>query len=186
MSIRAKFLGFVDVIMRIPPLFLLDEILKMNLFESSSSHLLLNRTLEQFSSNLTETETGEAMIIDFYASWLTLLKCLIFMLGTCTSDSTYFGSAEEFFFFGDEEWMIRRRKVLNGEQTGLGGAKFTKVYKTNIYSNENKWIELIFVYQHGQWKNNDLLLLNKNLMNSHIDWTWLKKTFFLFTAFECS
>lgn len=87
MSIRAKFLGFVDVVMRIPPLFLLDEILKMNLLESSSSNLLLNRTLEQFSTNLTEqAETGETMIasIDFYASWLTLLKCLLFLLGRIT------------------------------------------------------------------------------------------------------
>lgn len=81
MSIRAKFLGFVDVIMRIPPLFLLDEILKMNLFESSSGHLL-NRTIEQFSSNVTESNSGGAMmIIDFYSSWLTFLKCLIFILG---------------------------------------------------------------------------------------------------------
>lgn len=79
MSIRAKFLGFVDVIMRIPPLFLLDEILKMNVFESSSSHLI-NRTLE-FSSNLTDSDLSEGTIIDFYASWLTLLKCLIFILG---------------------------------------------------------------------------------------------------------
>lgn len=81
MSIRAKFLGFVDVIMRIPPLFLLDEILKMNVFESSSGNLVLNRTIEQFSSNLTELNSGGAMIIDFYSSWLTFLKCLIFMLG---------------------------------------------------------------------------------------------------------
>lgn len=76
MSIRAKFLGLVDVIMRIPPLFLLDEILKMNLFESSSNGL--NRTIEL--SNLTNS-VPEGTVIDFYSTWMTLLKCFIFLLG---------------------------------------------------------------------------------------------------------
>lgn len=88
MSIRAKFLGFVDVIMRIPPLFLLDEILKMNLFNenSSSSQLGSFTNLElndsavhsDLSYNQTETFTSS---IDLYGLSITLLKCLVFLIG---------------------------------------------------------------------------------------------------------
>jgi hypothetical protein len=84
MSLRAKFLGFVDVIMRIPPLFLLDEILKMNLFESSPSnfnHLVaeLNDTINNnLTSNLTDS-VGTSL--DFYGLSVTLFKCLVFLIG---------------------------------------------------------------------------------------------------------
>lgn len=84
MSIRAKFLGFVDVIMRIPPLFLLDEILKMNLFESSTSHFSnlvaeLNDTINNnLTSNVTDTATSS---LDFYALSVTLFKCVVFLIG---------------------------------------------------------------------------------------------------------
>lgn len=84
MSIRAKFLGFVDVIMRIPPLFLLDEILKMNLFESSPSHFNnlvaeLNDTItSNLTSNLTETASTS---LDFYGLSVTLFKCFVFLIG---------------------------------------------------------------------------------------------------------
>lgn len=84
MSMRAKFLGFVDVIMRIPPLFLLDEILKMSLFENSSSHFnnLVAEFNETINSNLTTnlTETTSASL-DFYAISLTVFKCAIFLIG---------------------------------------------------------------------------------------------------------
>jgi hypothetical protein len=85
MSLRAKFLGFVDVIMRIPPLFLLDEILKMNLFEQSSqSHFNnlvaeLNDTINNNStSNLTDAAGSS---FDFYGLTITLLRCLVFLIG---------------------------------------------------------------------------------------------------------
>lgn len=83
MSMRAKFLGFVDVIMRIPPLFLLDEILKMNLFESSPSHFNLvaelNDTINSnLTSNLTETASTS---LDFYGLSITLFKCFVFLIG---------------------------------------------------------------------------------------------------------
>lgn len=84
MSIRAKFLGFVDVIMRIPPLFLLDEILKMNLFESSPSHFNtlvaeLNETISSnITSNLTDTASGS---LDIYGLSVTLFRCMVFLIG---------------------------------------------------------------------------------------------------------
>jgi hypothetical protein len=85
MSLRAKFLGFVDVIMRIPPLFLLDEILKMNLFSQSSptqfSQLVveLNDTI---NNNLTSNLTDSAgTSLDFYGLSVTLFKCLVFLIG---------------------------------------------------------------------------------------------------------
>lgn len=84
MSLRAKFLGFVDVIMRIPPLFLLDEILKMNLFESSPSTLNnlvaeLNDTINNnTTANLTDTAAAS---VDFFALSLTLFKCVVFLIG---------------------------------------------------------------------------------------------------------
>lgn len=85
MSLRAKFLGFIDVLMRIPPLFLLDEILKMNLFESSSpSHfnnlvVELNDTINNnLTSNLTDTMGTN---FDFYGLSVTLFKCVVFLIG---------------------------------------------------------------------------------------------------------
>lgn len=91
MSIRAKFLGFVDVIMRIPPLFLLDEILKMSLFDSTSQQInnlvavaseQLNETIinNSTASNLTEVAS---VSLDFYGLSLTLFKCLVFLIGKC-------------------------------------------------------------------------------------------------------
>lgn len=91
MSIRAKFLGFVDVIMRIPPLFLLDEILKMSLFDSASQPInnlvavaaeQLNETIinSTTASNLTE---AASVSLDFYGLSLTLFKCLVFLIGKC-------------------------------------------------------------------------------------------------------
>lgn len=83
MSIRAKFLGFVDVIMRIPPLFLLDEILKMNLFESSSSHFNIVAELnETINNNLTANVTDFASTsLDLYGLSVTLFKCVVFLIG---------------------------------------------------------------------------------------------------------
>lgn len=83
MSIRAKFLGFVDVIMRIPPLFLLDEILKMSLFESSSSHFNLVAELnETINSNLTANVTDAVgTSLDIYGLSVTLFKCVVFLIG---------------------------------------------------------------------------------------------------------
>lgn len=82
MSIRAKFLGLVDVIMRIPPLFLLDEILKMNLFDTNNN--IVNRTIEL--SNFTEPfpQGTSSYSPDFYWTWIALLKCIIFLLGKYT------------------------------------------------------------------------------------------------------
>lgn len=85
MSVRAKFLGMVDVLMRIPPLFLLDEILKMNLNDSPSSDLV-NLAVEQFnetiSNNFTDgVDSAVTSSIDFYALSVTLLRCLVFLIG---------------------------------------------------------------------------------------------------------
>ncbi|CRK90241.1 CLUMA_CG003953, isoform C [Clunio marinus] len=88
MSIRAKFLGFVDVIMRIPPLFLLDEILKMNLFETSPSHFnnLVAEINETINSNLTTNLTDTTISsLDLYVISLTLLKCVVFLIGCFSS-----------------------------------------------------------------------------------------------------
>lgn len=84
MSIRAKFLGFVDVLMRIPPLFLLDEILKMNLFESSPTQLnyLVSELNETISNNITANATEEAASsLDFYAFSVTLFRFVVFLIG---------------------------------------------------------------------------------------------------------
>ena len=88
MSIRAKFLGFVDVIMRIPPLFLLDEILKMNLFNENLSSTQLgsftnldtNDTILNSSSTLNQTESI-VNNIDLHGLSVTLFKCVIFLIG---------------------------------------------------------------------------------------------------------
>lgn len=84
MSIRAKFLGFVDVLMRIPPLFLLDEILKMNLFESSPTQLnyLVAELNDTINNNLTANATETAASnLDFYALSLTLFRLVVFLIG---------------------------------------------------------------------------------------------------------
>lgn len=84
-SLRARFLGLIDVVLRIPPLFFLDEILKMNVFfENSSSqenveNSILNDTLgNDIASNQTESYTTS---IDFYGiSWI-FLRFILFLLG---------------------------------------------------------------------------------------------------------
>lgn len=83
MSIRAKFLGFVDVIMRIPPLFLLDEILKMNLFENSTSNFnQIVAEIDTINNNLTSNLTESAgASLDLYGISVTLFKCVVFLIG---------------------------------------------------------------------------------------------------------
>jgi hypothetical protein len=80
MSFRAKFLGFVDVIMRIPPLFLLDEILKMNLFENSSN---FNNLIVEFNDTISSNLTDGAAVsnFDFYGLTISLFRCLVFLIG---------------------------------------------------------------------------------------------------------
>lgn len=78
MSIRAKFLGFIDVIMRIPPLFLLDEILKMNLFENITSTQLKSTIINETILNQTES-IGSS--IDLQGFSIALFKCIIFLIG---------------------------------------------------------------------------------------------------------
>ncbi|KAG5671481.1 hypothetical protein PVAND_001676 [Polypedilum vanderplanki] len=88
MSIRAKFLAWVDVLMRVAPLFLLDEILKMNLFNENSSSTqlgnstnfdMINDTIEE--STLNQTEAILSSTFDVYTLSITLFKCLIFLIG---------------------------------------------------------------------------------------------------------
>ena len=83
MSLRAKFLGFIDVIMRIPPLFLLDEILKMNLFESSPTHFnkLITELNNTYHNNPVSNLTDSGNSFDFYGISITLFKCLVFLIG---------------------------------------------------------------------------------------------------------
>lgn len=86
MSIRAKFLGLIDVVLRIPPLFLLDEILKMNIFFDNTSQLdnfensNINKTLaDEIASNSTDSLISSS--IDFYGlSWI-LAKIVLFLFG---------------------------------------------------------------------------------------------------------
>jgi hypothetical protein len=72
-----------------PPLFLLDEILKMNLFNENSSStqlasftnsLELNDTNSDLLSSLNQTESLSGNI-DLYGLSVTLLKCLVFLIG---------------------------------------------------------------------------------------------------------
>lgn len=52
MSVRTKVLGFVDVLMRVPPLFLIDEILKISLSFSN--------TFEQHQNSNSLVKNGSA------------------------------------------------------------------------------------------------------------------------------
>lgn len=85
MSIRARFLGFVDVLMRIPPLFLLDEFLKMNVFfESSTKNILENSDFnESLASeiNNNQTDAFASSSIDIYGLSILLFKFLLFLFG---------------------------------------------------------------------------------------------------------
>lgn len=74
--------------MRIPPLFLLDEILKMNLFNEnlnstqlgSYTNLDINDTILNSSSTLNQTDSIVSNI-DFHGLSITLFKCVIFLIG---------------------------------------------------------------------------------------------------------
>jgi hypothetical protein len=82
MSIRARFLGFVDVLMRIPPLFLLDEFLKMNVFLDSD--LNNNDTLSsEIINNQTDAfgDSNNSSSIDFYGLSILLFKFVLFLFG---------------------------------------------------------------------------------------------------------
>lgn len=57
MSVRTKMLGFVDVILRVPPIFIIDEILKISMglpFTSQNDSTVLD------NGQILETTTAEA------------------------------------------------------------------------------------------------------------------------------
>lgn len=86
MSFRTKLLAFVDVVMRIPPLFLLDEILKLNMSlpPSENSENNSNFFIEAFNEttdNLTNTTTEEQSNVNFYIFAITALKCFCCLIG---------------------------------------------------------------------------------------------------------
>lgn len=99
MSVRTKVLGLVDVIMRVPPLFIIDEILKISMGipnanntnsgpVSVASELLTESNLssiDRIIKNSTENPFNDE--IDFYKVLsLTTLKFIVCLFG-------------EFFFF---------------------------------------------------------------------------------------
>lgn len=54
MSVRAKMLGFVDVILRVPPIFIIDEILKISMglpFNTNDTDVMGNTTMAQSSTD---------------------------------------------------------------------------------------------------------------------------------------
>lgn len=91
MSVRTKVLGLVDVIMRVPPLFIIDEILKIsmgippnaNTTNSGASELLTESNLssiDRIIKNSTENPFNDE--IDFYKVLsLTTLKFIVCLLG---------------------------------------------------------------------------------------------------------
>ena len=86
MSFRTKLLAFVDVVMRIPPLFLLDEILKLNMSlppseNSENNNNFFIDALNETTDNLTNTTTEEQSNINFYIFAITALKCLCCLIG---------------------------------------------------------------------------------------------------------
>jgi E3 ubiquitin-protein ligase RNF139 len=58
MSIRTKVLGLVDVILRVPPLFIIDEILKINLGLSATSTTQNNQNTETILENIVNSTTN--------------------------------------------------------------------------------------------------------------------------------
>lgn len=94
MSVRTKVLGLVDVIMRVPPLFIIDEILKISMGIPASNTNLGSTTIgtsefltetnlssiEQIIKNSTENPFNDE--IDFYKVLsLTTLKFIVCLFG---------------------------------------------------------------------------------------------------------
>lgn len=72
--------------MRIPPLFLLDEILKLNMSlppseNSENNSNFFIEALNETTDNLTNTTTEEQSSINFYILAITALKCLCCLIG---------------------------------------------------------------------------------------------------------
>lgn len=87
MSVRTKILGMVDVIMRVPPLFVIDEILKISMgipmLPSDSDKELSNQTLftTEEAENLFD-ESGGSDTVDFPKGLtLTSLKFITCLIG---------------------------------------------------------------------------------------------------------
>lgn len=94
MSIRLRVLGLLDVILRVPPLFVIDEILKISM---GLGHLTFEDEKRNYTTNVVtangtddieriESETSEIIYIsdvsDFYKFLsLTTLKFLICLFG---------------------------------------------------------------------------------------------------------
>lgn len=115
MSVRTKVLGLVDVIMRVPPLFIIDEILKIsmgipaqtNLGSSTTGSELLKElnlsSIDQIVKNVTENPFNDE--IDFYKVLsLTTLKFIVCLFG-----EFFFLTLLFFFFF----IVFKLKKMLN-------------------------------------------------------------------------
>lgn len=85
MSVRTKVLGLVDVIMRVPPLFVIDEILKigMGLPNSFSIMDIENATISGTNNDSDSNLLYNSSEIQHILS-ITTLKFLICVLGKLT------------------------------------------------------------------------------------------------------
>lgn len=95
MSVRTKVLGLVDVLMRVPPLFIIDEILKISMGIPAANNTNSGSTTNESSEFLTESNLSsiEQIIknstenpfndeIDFYQVLsLTTLKFIVCLFG---------------------------------------------------------------------------------------------------------
>ena len=85
MSVRTKVLGLVDVLMRVPSLFVIDEILKISMGFSSSMH--------QGVANITEAIINETdpLPIEYYKTLsLSTLKIFTCLLGKISYNLLFF------------------------------------------------------------------------------------------------
>lgn len=86
MSVRTKILALLDTLMRIPPLFIIDEILKnynnnFVLFESSSNFITNNHDQNLNSTEELKDINIEVTNINLYILLVFIFKSLLCLIG---------------------------------------------------------------------------------------------------------
>lgn len=86
MSLRSKALALVEVLLRVPPLFVVDEFLKISLglpVSSGEETVLANITMDAGAVDLTDPDVNYYDANFYNAFFFTIVKFFVCCLGKC-------------------------------------------------------------------------------------------------------
>lgn len=121
MSVRTKMLGFVDVILRVPPIFIIDEILKISMglpFATQNDSSILENSNSQITT-ISGSSAGDSMLYNDNSSSNTISSSNFSSNSSSSSLEQFLNTSE---LFGDA-----MSAAANSAATAADDTEFYKI-----------------------------------------------------------